>query len=318
VPNVRTGHVAALVVALGLAGAARAQDAPAPSPTPTPAPRPAATPRPRPSASPRTPAAPPDVYHLRNGDRITGRTLARNKRSFAVQTPFGRLTLPRIRVAKVVRADGTEEVLHAMDVPAEAKVAEAKPSAAMPAPAPAPAAGTGRLAVAITGKTFWQAWDPRESDRDPTLRLEVRLDEDAVVVYVDAQPDPDQIPGAVVNAFSFAEGLSVSPAPGVRVHPAEVRPGRIVLKLDVPAAAADTKRLRLAYQLNTGTAAAPAWKDVTSAAAEVTIGPGQPALAEVRQERGRMEFAGFPRRRMRNVETFELNLTAASEPAAAP
>ena len=313
-PNVRPGHLAAVVGALGLAaGVARAQDVPTPAPTPTPTP--AAAPKPRPSASPRTP---PDVYHLRNGDRITGRTLARNKRSFAVQTPFGRLTLPRVRVAKVVRADGSEEVLHAMDVPAAVEGAAAKPAGAMPAPAPTPAAGTGRLAVAITGKKFWQAWDPRESDRDPTLRLELRLDEDAVVVYVDAQPDPDEIPGAIVNAFSFAEGLSVSPAPGVRVHPAEVRPGRIVLKLDLPAAVPDTKRLRLAYQLNTGTAAEPAWKDVASAAAEVTIGAGQPALVEVRQERGRMEFAGFPRRRMRHVETFEMSLTAASEPAAAP
>jgi hypothetical protein len=258
------------------------------------------------------------VYHLRNGDRITGRTIARGKRAFTVQTPFGRLTLPRLRVARVVRADGSEEVLHAVDAVAEVAPGEAKPAAAMPAPAPTPAAGTGRLAVAITGKTFWQAWDPRESERDPTLRLELRLDEDAVVVYVDAQPDPDQIPGATVNAFSFAEGLTVSPAPGVRVHPAEVRPGRIVLKLDLPAATAEAKRLRLAYQLNTGTAAAPAWKDVASAATEVTIGPGDPALVEMRQERGRMEFAGFPRRRMRNVETFAMTLTAASETPAAP
>jgi hypothetical protein len=318
VPNLRTRHVAAavpLALAAALAAAlVRAQDAPAPAPTPTPA----AAPKPRPSASPRAPAPPPDVYHLRNGDRITGRTLARNKRSFAVQTPFGRLTLPRVRVAKVVRADGTEEVLHPLDAPAAAKTAEAQPSAAMPAPAPMPAAGAGRVAIAITGKTFWQAWDPREADRDPTLRLELRLDEEAMVVYVDAQPDPDQIPGAVVNAFSFAEGLAVSPAPGVRVHPAEVRPGRIVLKLDVPAAVPDAKRLRLAYQLNTGTAAEPAWKDAASAATEVTIGPDQPALVELRQERGRMEFAGFPRRRMRNVETFEMTLTAGGEPPAAP
>ncbi|HVR72136.1 MAG TPA: hypothetical protein VMT87_14930 [Vicinamibacteria bacterium] len=300
-PNQRARHVAAFLATLGLfAALARAQDAPPAAPTPSP----------RPSARP---APPPDVYHLRNGDRITGRTIARNKRSFAVQTPFGRLTLPRARVAKVVRADGSEEVLH----PADA-AGEARPAAAMPVPAPRPTAGTGRLAVAITGKTFWQAWDPRESGRDPTLRLELRLDEDAVVVYVDALPDPDQIPGALVNAFSFAEGLAVSPAPGVRVHPAEVRPGRILLKLDVRARARDARRLRIAYQLNAGTAGEPAWKDVVSSATEVTIDPDRPALVEVRQERGRMEFAGFPRRRMRHVETFLLSLTAASEPAAAP
>lgn len=284
----------AATVALG-ATLALAQEPPAaPAPTPTPA----ASPRPRP-----TPQPPPDVYHLRNGDRITGRTLSQNRRSFAVQTPFGRLTLPRIRVARVVRADGTEEVFN----PADA----AGPTVAVaPVPAPPPRAGNGRLALAITGKTFWQAWDPREAGRDPTLRLELRLDEEAVVVYVDGQPDPDEIRGALVNAFSFAEGLITAPAPGIRVHPAEVRPGRIVLKLDLPAPVAATKRLRIAYQVNAGTTEEPAWKDVVSAATEVVLDPAQPALVEVRQERGRMEFAGFLRRRMRHVDTFALDLSA--------
>ena len=35
-------------------------------------------------------------------------------------------------------------------------------------------------------------------------------------------------------------------------------------------------------------------------------------LIELRQDRGRMEYAGFPRRRMRQVETFRVTL----EPAA--
>lgn len=304
-PDMRPGHVGAAAATFGLGAAlALAQQAPVGA---TPPPAPAATPAPSPRPTPA-----PDVYHLRNGDRITGRTVTQTRRSFAVQTPFGRLTLPRVRVAKVVRADGTEEVLNPFDEAAVPVVA------AVPVPAPTPAAGTGRLVLAITGKTFWQAFDPREAERDLTLRLELRLDEEAVVVYSDSEPDPDQIPGAVVNAFSFAEGLTVAPAPGVRVHPAEVRPGRIVLKLDLAAPAPAAKRLRVAYQLNTGTAAEPAWKDVVSAATEVTIADGQPALVEARQERGRMEFAGFPRRRMRHVETFELNLTATPAGAAPP
>lgn len=306
--DMRPRHVGAAAATFGLGAAlALAQQAPLAE---TPPPAPAATPAPSPRPTPA-----PDVYHLRNGDRITGRTVTQTKRSFAVQTPFGRLTLPRVRVAKVVRADGTEETLNPFD---DAAVPAA---AALPVPAPTPAAGTGRLVLAITGKTFWQAFDPRETERDPTLRLELRLDEEAVVVYTDAEPDPDEIPGAVVNAFSFAEGMIVSPAPSVRVHPAEVRPGRIVLKLDLAAPTPVTRRLRLAYQVNTGTAEEPAWKDIVSAATEVTLADGPPALVDVRQARGRMEFAGFPRRRMRHVDTFALNLTvttAAAPPAPAP
>jgi hypothetical protein len=301
VPNVRARHVATAAAVLGLGAAwALAQQ---------PAPTPAATPSPAPAASPK-PAPPPDVYYLRNGDRVTGRTLTRGKRSFAIQTPFGRLNVPRARVAKVVHADGTEEVLQPVDA-AEA----APPAVPVPAPAPPPSA---RLVLAITGKTFWQAWDAREAGRDLTLRLELRLDEEPVVVYSDNEPDPDEIPGALVNAFAFAEGLTVAPVPGVRVHPAEVRPGRIVLKLDLPAPGPVARRLRMAYQVNAGTAEEPAWRDVVSAATEVTLADGQPALVEAAQDRGRMEFAGFPRRRMRHVDTFALSLEATTPAAPAP
>jgi hypothetical protein len=299
-PDLRPRHLApAAAAAFGLGAAlALAQEQP-PGTTPRPAPTPTSAPG---HVAPRaTPA--PDVYHLRNGDRITGRTIAQTRRSFAVQTPFGRLTLPRVRVARVVHADGSEEVLHPVDAAGAA-------AAALPTPAPIPAVGTARLVLAISGMTFWQAWDLREAERDPTLRLELRLDEEAVVVYADEHPDPDQIKGAVVNAFSFAEGLTISPAPSVRVHPPDVRPGRIVLKLDLAALSPAPKRLRLAYQINTGTAEKPAWKDAVSAATAVTIAESQPALVEVRQERGRMEFAGLFRRRMRHVDTFELDLTA--------
>jgi hypothetical protein len=250
------------------------------------------------------------VYYLRNGDRITGRTLAQRKTSFTVQTPFGRLTLPRVRVARVVRADGSEELLNVAD-----PLGPPPPVlAARPSPTPSAAPAGRRLAVAVTGKTFWQAWDPKE-ERDPTLRLELRLDEEPVVVYTDGQLDEGQIRGAAVNAFSFAEGLTVSPAPGVRVHPAEVRPGRIVLKLDLPNPGPASRRLRLAYQVNTGTADEPAWKDVVSAATDVQLSDAQPALVDVHQERGRMEFGGFPRRKMKNVDTFEISLTTTSADA---
>jgi hypothetical protein len=252
------------------------------------------------------------VYYLRNGDRITGQTLAQRPRAFTVQTPFGRLVVPRIRVARVVRADGSEEVLHAAD-----PLGPPTPREAGPAATPPPATATGRLALAITGKTFWQAWNPKETERDTTLRLELRLDEETMVVYGDGQLDEGQISGAMVNAFSFAEGLTVSPAPGVRVHPAEVRPGRIVLRLDVPGAVA-TRRLRVAYQGNTGTLTEPAWKDLVSAAIDVHLSGTQPVLVEIHQDRGKMEYGGFPRRRMKDVDTFALSLSSTNAPAATP
>jgi hypothetical protein len=309
VPNLRAGDLArgAGAVALSAALAFGQQLPPAPAPTPTPTP--AAKPAPRPRATPRP--RPPDVYYLRDGDRITGQTVTEGKRSFVVQTPFGRLTLPRARVARIVRADGSEEVLNSLD-------ALGPPSPAAPTPPPAPHEDLARLALAITGKTFWQAWDRKETGRDPTLRLEVRIDEEVVVVYADSQLDEGEIPGALVNSFSFAEGLTVSPSPGVRVHPAEVRPGRIVLRLDLKTAGAGPRRVRVAYQVDAGSAEQPAWKDLVSTAADVPLVAGQLALLELHQERGKMEFAGFPRRRMKNVETFELSLSTTAAGVSAP
>jgi hypothetical protein len=262
------------------------------------------------SAQPVKPAS--DIYYLRNGDRISGRTVAETRRGYTVQTPFGRLTLPRTRVARIQRADGREEVLAPID-----EAAAPLPTPTAPPPPPKPA--TARLTLAITGKTFWQAWDSREAGPDPALRLELRLDEEPLVAYVDRDPDPQEIPGALVNAFSFTPGPNVTPAPGVLVHPPEVNPGRIVLRLDVPTPAPAARRLRLAYQTNSGSMEEPAWKDLVSSAAEVMLDPARPASVEVRQDRGKMEYAGFPRRRMRNVDTFELKVVTPdrSEPAKA-
>jgi hypothetical protein len=256
------------------------------------------------------------VYHLRNGDRISGRTVSRTTRSFGVQTPFGRLNIPRARVEKIVRPDGTEESFEAPGAPAAGAAASAAPATA-PSPAPASPKNTARLLLAVTGKTFWQAWNPKDG-HDPTLRLEVRLDEEPVVVYSDAQLDPEEIKGAAVNAFSFAGDVTAAPAPHVRVHPPEVRPGRIVLRLDVRATAPSSRRLRLAYQMNAGTPEEPAWKDLVSASTDVALGPDQSAVVEVQQDRGRMEFSGFPRRRMKNVETFQMVLTGPAAAGGAP
>src|SRR5262245_66649350 len=57
--------------------------------------------------------SPADVFVLTNGDRVTGKRIRTAKRSFTVQTDFGRLTIPRTRVERIVKDDGTEEVINA-------------------------------------------------------------------------------------------------------------------------------------------------------------------------------------------------------------
>ncbi len=250
-----------------------------------------------------------DVFVLRGGDRITGDPVTEGKRTFKVKTPYGLLTIPRSKVDRIIRADGTEQ-------PVNPESVRSVGSAPVETVATLPKSRRARLVLIITGKTFWQAWDPKAGHHDPSLRLEVTLDEEAVATYVDAKTDPD-IPGAMVNAFSFAtEDVVFMAGKDALVLPPEQRPGRIALKIDVPVKEG-TRLLRIAYQSNEGpTEEEKAWRDLASGSLGVELRAEAPVLVRVNQERGRMEFSGFPRRRMKNVDTFALELNPeGAEPA---
>jgi hypothetical protein len=245
-----------------------------------------------------------DVFVLRGGDRITGDSVTEGKRTFKVKTPYGLLTIPRSKVDHIIRADGTEQPVNPESVGSLGSVG----SAPVETVATLPRSRRARLVLIITGKTFWQAWDPKAGHHDPTLRFGVTLDEEVVATYVDAKTDPD-IPGAMVNAFSFAAEDAVFMAgKDALVLPPEQRPGRIVLKIDVPVKEG-TRLVRIAYQSNEGPAEdETAWRDLAAGSLGVELRAESPTFVRVNQERGRMEFSGFPRKRMKNVDTFALEL----------
>lgn len=229
-----------------------------------------------------------DTYVLAGGDRISGKTLLKATKTFRVQTPYGRLVIPRTKVERIIHDDGSEEVLNAPE-----------------APPPPPL----RLVLVITGKSFWYAWDPpKGSTLDPTLRLELRLDEESVATYIDAKTDPQDLPGArAINTFSFEpDDVAMAAASGASISSPETRPGRIVLKVDLPAELAGRHRLRIAYQVNDKTAEEPAWRDVVATTSDAELAESAPAFLQVRQDAGRMTFSGFTRRSMKNVESFRL------------
>jgi len=235
-----------------------------------------------------------DVFFLDNGDRISGKIVSKGGRTFIIQTPFGRLTVPRSHIDKVRHPDGTEETIR------NATVESAIPRQ------------RARLILIVLGKTFWHAWEPREVS-DPTLRLEVRLDDEVLGTYVDSRPDSEEIPRAVVNSFSFlADQISLDPGPGSTMLPPEARPGRIALKLDVPVPPKGPHQLHLVYQVNGGTVSEPDWRDVVEATAPCELRLREPTFVRVTQDGGKMEFSGFSKRRMKFVETFRLLLSPES------
>jgi len=240
-----------------------------------------------------------DVFVLLTGDRISGKPVLNGKRAITVQTPFGRLVIPRSRIERIIRADGTEETVNQRLIAAPA--ATPAPTASRPVPRP-------RLVLVIQGQTFFQAWDGKTAAKvDPSLRLELRLDEEPIASWVDAKTDPE-IKGVLLNTFSFAaEDIAAFAGRGVELAAPEVQPGRAVLKIGLATQRA-RRKLRLAYQVNDADAEHPAWRDRAEATTEVDLRPESPTIVQVRQNRGKMEFSGFLRRRMKNVETFQIDL----------
>ncbi|HEX9186394.1 MAG TPA: hypothetical protein VGB87_04940 [Vicinamibacteria bacterium] len=241
-----------------------------------------------------------DVVILVNGDRVTGRVVGRVTRRVRLQTPYGSLVIPAEKVERILRDNGREEVLNA-------------PPAPPPAPAPPPP--PVRLLVTVKGQAFWQAWDPKSAPEDPSLRLEVRLDDRPLATYTDVNLDPEDLPKAVVNSFVFSpQRLFVGATDGVAASPPRIAAAEIRLELAVPPELAGRRRLRLAYQVNDSGSAAPTWRDVVLAEGEVVLASGGETRVRVSQDRGTMDFT---RRRMRNVETFRASLEA-DEPAPTP
>ncbi len=237
-----------------------------------------------------------DVFVLKEGDRVTGSITGETRTAILVRTPYGTLTIPRHRILRIMKSDGSDR---AFTVPEDTRVAAAIPT---PTPAPKP-----RLVLIVGGKSFWYAWEEKDAPEDPGLRFLVSLDEQPVATYVDSVLQPGEIKGAVVNAFGF-DGTNVSGENAAQVANPDVQPGRISLRIDPLSVRPGDRLLRLAYQINEGKKAAAIWRDVASTSLHVTLKSDGPTILRADQEPGRLEFAGRGRRAMKNLDTFRLTV----------
>jgi hypothetical protein len=233
-----------------------------------------------------------EVIWLSNGDRLTGSIVSETKTAVRLKTAFASVLIPKTQIERLVRADGKEEVLNKTE---------------RPAPSPSPSAPPApRLVLAVTGASFWRAWDKKNPPADPSLRLEVRIDEEPVASWTDSRLDPEDLPGAIVNTFAFTSGdVAGAAAPGVLLASPEAQPGRVLLRLELPKVSMDRHNVRIAYEVNEGSAESPAWREVATTAIPVAFRTDAPTVVQLRQQRGEMEFT---RKRMRGVETFGLEL----------
>jgi hypothetical protein len=136
------------------------------------------------------------------------------------------------------------------------------------------------------------------------------------VSFTDVNLDPEDLPKALVNSFVFSpERLFVGAAEGVSASPPEIADGRGPPRAGAAPGHAGSRLLRIAYQVNEAGSAAPAWRDVVEAEAEIALAPGGVTRVRLLQDRGVMDYA---RRRMRNVESFRATLEASPPESSEP
>jgi hypothetical protein len=236
-------------------------------------------------------AAPrPDVLHLKNGDRISGQVSGTTETSIRLVTPYGRLLVPREKIAKIVYRDGREELL--------------SPPPGGPRP-PRPV----RLELQISGDSFWQAWDAHNAPGDPALRLLLAVDGQPVAAFTDRHLDPD-MPGAVTNTFAFDPAqTSRTLWNDTRAQEPDIAPGKAALRLDLLPPVIGPRQLILKYQINLGSVEEPVWRDLAEAIGTFEASETAPSVVHVEQSRGNMTFGGILRRKkMKDVETFSVRL----------
>jgi len=238
-----------------------------------------------------------DMVVLTNGDRVTGKVVGSVAKRVRLQTPYGVLVIPAEKVDRIERDDGTEQVL--------------RPA---PAPTPTPAPTPLGLLLVVSGASFWHAWDPKAAPEDPSLRLEIRVDDSVVASYTDVNLDPEDLPKAIVNSFVFSpERLFVSSGEGVSAASPSLVESEIRLEIRLPPKFTGLRQLRIAYQLNDAGSAAPRWRDVVVADLALTLEAGEQVNVRVQQDRGTMEYGRKGLRalgQMRGVETFRATLEA--------
>ena len=234
-----------------------------------------------------------EVFVLENDDRVSGQVLSEGERSFRVQTPYGQLVIPRTHIVQILANDGTQLFPTPTPTP-------------IPTPTPAPACD---LLFEVRGSVFWYAWPSRDSDVDPSLRLRVRIDGTPTATFIDTTLNPGAVDAPLVNSFSFGEDtLFLQPGAETRIAAPDVTPGRVQLYIAVPPEESGRRWLEVTYQINVGTAMEPEYRDVVTAGAEIALSVGELTRVVVAQARGRMEYSGLFNKRMKNVDTFQIEL----------
>jgi hypothetical protein len=246
-----------------------------------------------------------EVVYLNNGDVIHGTLVAANNTQVTLKTPYGELVIPKKDVSSIDYGEsGAPSV--------GGKPAGASAPAGSPDP-PAPRTNSDRAAVTlkIQGRSFWYAVDsPPELPVDPSLRLRIYVGSDRACTFVDEKPDT--VDGVTLyNSFTFSptDSRLVESLEGYECKVEKAEDGAVVLRLLLPpSASTGLQPVRMLYEINEGDKKSPRWLDAVARSFSIQVAPRKEAVAVLEQNADALEYAGFFKKKMKNVELFQLTL----------
>jgi len=246
-----------------------------------------------------------EVVYLNNGDAIHGTLVAANNTQVTLKTPYGELVIPKKDIARI-----DYEVSGAPS--ASGKPGGTSPLSVPPDP-PAPRKTSERATITlhIQGRSFWYAFDsPPELSVDPSLRLRVYVGSDRACTFVDDKPDT--VDGVTLyNSFTFSptDSRLLESVEGYDCKVEKAQDGAVVLRVTLPpTASSGVQSIRMLYEVNEGDKSLPRWLDAVARAFSIEVAPGKEAVAVLEQNADALEYTGFFKKKMKNVELFQMSL----------
>jgi hypothetical protein len=243
-----------------------------------------------------------EIVYLTNGDVVHGTLVAANNDEVTLKTPFGQLVIPKKEIERI-----DYQTTEAKPEPGAAK--ETPPAAAPPRLV---ANGNrGAVSLEIGGRSFWYAFDsPADAPADPSIRFRLYVGDARACTFVDEKPDT--VDGTTLyNSFTFSptDSQLLETLEGYECSVQKAESGVVQLKVGLPPEASTGRQvLRMLYQVNEGDRSSPRWTDVVSRTFSIDVAPGKEALVVLEQNADALEYTGFFKKRMKNLELFRLDV----------
>ncbi len=253
-----------------------------------------------------------EVIFLKNGDVLHGTLVGVDARRVTLKTEYGSLTIPKKDILRIEYEGGEAPQGEAGELPA-ARETKAATSASWRGSLP-PSSSRPVVSLDIRGRSFWYAFEsPPDNPVDLSIRLRLYLGETYVASLLDTKPDTVDN-NSFYNSFTFSptDSQILRTAEGFDCRVLEAEDGRVVLQLELPADHRGGQQLvRMLYQINEGSKSLPRWVDVISRTFSIQVESARESYVVIEQNAAGLEYSGFFRRSMKNLESFQLSVLSA-------